>query len=66
MYLQGGLSARRWRLKTVPLVAFNQEQQNLMEGGKDVSSGDAQSSPPSGPRRRDEHPRGGADIRTAP
>ncbi len=28
-----------WRLKTVPPVAFNQERQNLIEGGLDVQCG---------------------------
>ncbi|MDP6422667.1 MAG: hypothetical protein QF672_15325, partial [SAR202 cluster bacterium] len=33
MYHEGGSSAEMWRLKTVPPVAFNQERQNLIEGG---------------------------------
>ena len=39
MYHEGGSSAEVWRLKTVPPVAFNQERQNLIEGGLDVRGG---------------------------
>ena len=39
MYHQGGSRAEKWRLKTVPPVAFNQERLNLTEGGLDVQSG---------------------------
>ena len=35
----GRSSAEVWRLKTVPPVAFNQERQNLIEGGLDVQGG---------------------------
>ena len=39
---------------------------HLMEGGMDVPSADVWSSAPGGPCRRDEHPGGGAGVRTAP
>ena len=62
----GRSSAEVWRLKTVPPVAFNQERQNLIEGGLDVQGGDV---PPCSQglfRRRDERPRGGPSVRATP
>ena len=55
-----------WRLKTVPPVAFNQERQNLIEGGLDVQGGDVPASSQGLLCRRDERSRGCAGIRTAP
>ncbi len=37
-----------------------------LEGGMDLQRGDVRSSPARGPRGRDEHPGGGADVRAAP
>ncbi len=62
----GRSSAEVWRLKTVPPVAFNQERQNLTEGGLDVQGGYL---PPCSQglfRRRDERPRGGPSVRATP
>ena len=66
MYRQGGSRAEMWRLKSVPPVAFNQERQNLTEGGLDVQGGYL---PPCSQglfRRRDERPRGGPSVRGTP
>ena len=62
----GRSSAEVWRLKTVPPVAFNQERQNLIEGGLDVQGGDVPASSQGLLCRRDERSRGCAGIRTAP
>jgi len=66
MYHRGGSSAERWRLKTVPPVAFNQERQNLIEDGLDVQGGDVRSSAAGGARGRDERPGSGSGVWTAP
>ena len=66
MYRQGGSRAEMWRLKSVPPVAFNQEQPNLTEGGLDVQGGYL---PPCSQglfHRRDERPRGGPSVRATP
>ena len=54
MYHRGGSSAEVWRLKTVPPVAFNQERQNLIEGGLDVPVGNVPTCSKGLLRRRDE------------
>ena len=62
MYRQGGSRAEMWRLKSVPPVAFNQEQPNLTEGGLDVQGGYL---PPCSQglfHRRDDRPRGGPEC----